>query len=203
MKFSSAALALLLTASSAGVLAQTTSTYTKTFQYVDAGAVLPLGFGRAGDAVINKLGGAEALQFAAAPDAYTPGVLPFTFHDFWKFNGLQAGTYNFDTTINATGNTGFGIVLFEWFSQGAPSSINFTISADYRTAHASGSFTVDPGCDVNYCVFMHLYGWQDNGANRGYNGLTTVTAVPEPSTTALWLAGLGGLGWLARRRRAA
>ena len=26
-------------------------------------------------------------------------------------------------------------------------------------------------------------------------------AVPEPGTYTLWLAGLGGLGWVARRRR--
>lgn len=207
MDFRTAGVALWLAASAAGAFAQTTSTFTKTFSYldpVDDTTVLPLGFGRAGDSVLtNRVApGIDAFSRAAAPEAFTPGVLPFTFHDFWKFNGLHAGVYTFDTTITATGNTGFGVVLFEWFSAGSPSSINFTVSPDYRTAHGTGTFTVDAGCEVQYCVFMHLYGWQDNGADRGYKGLTEVTLVPEPATTALWLAGLGALGLVARRRRA-
>jgi hypothetical protein len=31
----------------------------------------------------------------------------------------------------------------------------------------------------------------------------TITPVPEPSTYALLLAGIGAIGWLAKRRRAA
>lgn len=40
-----------------------------------------------------------------------------------------------------------------------------------------------------------------SGANASYSGTLNVTAVPEPETVALMLAGLGVLGFVARRRR--
>ena len=45
-------------------------------------------------------------------------------------------------------------------------------------------------------------GGLSNGTQGGiYNGAISVTAVPEPETYAMMLAGLGALGFLARRRR--
>lgn len=41
-----------------------------------------------------------------------------------------------------------------------------------------------------------------SGANASYSGTLNVTAVPEPETVALMLAGLGVMGFVARRRRA-
>ena len=35
------------------------------------------------------------------------------------------------------------------------------------------------------------------------DGVLRVAAVPEPGTWAMWLAGLGGFGFIARRRRLA
>jgi hypothetical protein len=33
------------------------------------------------------------------------------------------------------------------------------------------------------------------------DGSIAVTAVPEPGTAAMWLVGIAGMNWLARRRR--
>lgn len=33
------------------------------------------------------------------------------------------------------------------------------------------------------------------------DGVLRVAAVPEPGTWAMWMAGLGGIGFIARRRR--
>ena len=40
-----------------------------------------------------------------------------------------------------------------------------------------------------------------SGSNASYSGTLNVTAVPEPESYALLLAGLGVLGFVARRRR--
>ncbi len=42
-----------------------------------------------------------------------------------------------------------------------------------------------------------------SGANASYTGSLNVGAVPEAGTVALMLAGLGAVGWVARRRQAA
>jgi len=41
-----------------------------------------------------------------------------------------------------------------------------------------------------------------SGENASYSGTLNVTAVPEPETVALMMAGLGVIGFVARRRRA-
>ena len=41
-----------------------------------------------------------------------------------------------------------------------------------------------------------------NGVFASYSGTVNVTTVPEPETYALMLAGLAGIGFLARRRQA-
>jgi len=210
MKLKTFAIAAMLVMGAASASAQRLTTYTDTFKY-DTGSLLALGFGRGGDVISEPIG--PALRFAPAsvssliePSAATTGTLPFTFHDIWKFNGLAAGTYSLDTTIDAFTNTSFGLVLFVWQDNGALDSFEFDIAADGKSAQGSGSFTVSEGCVVNYCVNMHIYGWDDGEAipGSGYGPQTTfgVTPVPEPTTGAMLLAGLGALGWLARRRRA-
>ena len=45
-------------------------------------------------------------------------------------------------------------------------------------------------------------GLDENGASKGFDlDAVAITAVPEPSTYALMLAGLGVIGWLGRRRQ--
>ncbi|MDO9283936.1 MAG: PEP-CTERM sorting domain-containing protein [Aquabacterium sp.] len=207
MKLKTLAIAAMLVMGAASASAQRLATYTDTFVY-ESGSLLALGFGRGGDVISEPTD--PVLRFAPASfsllSAATPGTLPFTFHDIWKFNGLAAGTYSLDTTIDAFTNTTFGLVLFVWQDNGSLNSFDFQIAPDMKSAQGSGTFTVGAGCDINYCVNVHIYGWDDGLGipGSGYGPQTTfgVTPVPEPTTGAMLLAGLGALGWLARRRRA-
>ena len=90
----------------------------------------------------------------------------------------------------------------------ASAGVNGNVKVDF-SASLSGSnlFDVDlalinPGNAAGFYVNLHT-GQFPGGAIRGqlqYVG--TVTApVPEPETYALMLAGLGVVGWLARRRK--
>jgi hypothetical protein len=209
MSFKTACAALLLAAAATSGFAAPLQkhSFETTFEYVDPSDpvdVQKLGFGRGGDGAIvpvenTVLALPGALERANPPTGAAPiGTFPFTFHDSWQFNGLLAGTYQLDTTITTTGDTGLGLVVFQYFSGDTLKSIDFTISPDFHTATGVGSFTVEAGKSV----YMQLYGWDDGvSADRGYRGFSAVQSVPEPTTSALWLAGLGGLAWLARRRR--
>ena len=63
----------------------------------------------------------------------------------------------------------------------------------------SSTHTVSNMVAGNY--FYVVSGSADGMAGGQYTLASTVTAVPEPETYAMMLAGLGALGFLARRRR--
>jgi hypothetical protein len=53
--------------------------------------------------------------------------------------------------------------------------------------------------DINYT--LTVVGLQSGTVAGGYSGEMSVTAIPEPETYALFLAGLAAMGYVARRRR--
>ncbi|MGK5044647.1 FxDxF family PEP-CTERM protein [Janthinobacterium sp. GB4P2] len=92
--------------------------------------------------------------------------------------------------------TGFSLgnasgILF----QGSPDLINFT-AQDQAWTLKSGSTPLATG---NY--FLQVDGYVASAAGGSYSGNLAVTPVPEPETYGMLLAGLGLVGFAARRRK--
>lgn len=179
------------------------------FKYTSPTVIAPLGFGRldgfgradsaAPGAASKLLGSTSGLATTLADPGYTPGISPPNYLDNWTFDGLKAGTYEFKTQINTYGLLAIDTVLLGWYSGGTAHFQSITVGSDFKSATGITTITVDPGCEVNSCVWLNIYGWEDKTSSpRGYTA--SISQVPEPQTYALLLAGLGVIGFVARRR---
>ena len=102
--------------------------------------------------------------------------------DTITFTGLAAGTYNFVLTFN-----GLKISGPELHLNGTALPTNYDeVIVGGGSGTASGPFS------------LVVSGLTNN--ESAYSGTFTVTAVPEPETYAMLLAGLFGMGFMAKRR---
>lgn len=108
-------------------------------------------------------------------------------------------------TLHELGNNGESAHLFIWTNNGGNLQLDVTRGA-------SDDITVDLRPYAGVLTSIGATAWRsvaiggidDLGASRGFDlDSVSITAVPEPSTTALLLGGLGVLGWAARRTRRA
>lgn len=208
MNIRSSIAAVLLAAGASNSFAITTYNFDGGFKYTSPTVVAPLGFGRldgfgrADSALPNtlsKLSPSANRSATLADPGYTPGISPPNYLDNWKFDGLKAGTYEFNTTVNTFGLLALDTVTLGWYSGGTAHFQSITVGSDFKSATGITAITVDPGCDVNTCVWLNIYGWEDTTSSpRGYKA--SISQVPEPDTYAMLLAGLGVIGFVARRR---
>ena len=72
--------------------------------------------------------------------------------------------------------------------------------ADFYNAAGLNSYSVAIGPNAGGTFFMNVVGFANGTLGGQYNGSISVTAVPEPESYAMLLAGLGVMGAIALRR---
>lgn len=152
--------------------------------------VLALGF----SSLVNS---AYAATYAAtaAGDGYEFGASfsgNNTFHDYVSFS--TTGLESIIASISGTASKSFTFTSFNLLD----SSFSLVSTGDIISGGAKASFgVIDSLGSGNY--YLEIAG-KSVGSTTGYSGTITVTPVPEPETNALLLAGIGMLGFVARRK---
>jgi len=130
----------------------------------------------------------------------TGEYLPFTTRSGWRASAFSADDWN--QTFSAR----YGKSFADFFG----SDLGAYVFQTSMRMDKSGNLVPDNPLEVDSEVFARslTFGWYGGAPNShfvAFNGNAVVSQslpVPEPSAYALMLAGLGGLGWLVRRRKA-
>jgi hypothetical protein len=115
------------------------------------------------------------------------------------YTTLAAGTYSFAFNLATAGKT---TLTEAWLST---SGDKYTTGLDdfHVFAVPSGSTSASGTWTETFAsatkVFFNVSG--NKNKNLGYSDDYTITPVPEPTTTAMFFAGLAALGFMARRRK--
>jgi len=141
-------------------------------------------------------------------DTLTYSLIGATGNSTFGFSGTTPTVSSTGTQVLATGSLINGNVV----STPANGNTAFVPSANLSTTfvQAAGKtpfFSPQPFYDLAFTAFTNTVSTVVPFAggfsiNNGGGNLNFAQAVPEPETYALMLAGLGVMGWLARRRKA-
>jgi hypothetical protein len=105
--------------------------------------------------------------------------------DVLTFAGLAAGTYDFTLTLSGQYTT----------------LTSITLNGVVGTIYAGGKVLFADVVGTGATPFVLTLVGTTSKSSATYSGELSVTAVPEPETYALMLAGLGAVAFVARRRK--
>jgi PEP-CTERM motif len=140
------------------------------------------------DQPFGTVAGDRFLSAGVAPNNSSPATMHFagTGLDYISFLWGSPDLYN-TLTVKS------GVSDSQVFTVG-PGSLNFAVTNGNQSFSQYVEFTALAGAKITDLIFSST---QDAFEATNF----TVTAVPEPETYALMLAGLGAMGFIARRRR--
>ena len=140
------------------------------------------------DQPAGTVAGSLFLSAGPAPNNNSPATMHFagTGLDYISFLWGSPDLYN-TLTVKS------GVSDVQTFTVG-PTSLNFAVTNGNQSFSQYVEFTALAGVKITDLIFSST---QDAFEATNF----TVTAVPEPETYALMLAGLGAVGFMARRRR--
>lgn len=125
-----------------------------------------------------------------------------SFEDFYNFSLLSDAVGYMKTSItislNGEAHSGFDDLVYALYT-GANQLVDHTYDASAKT------YFYDALTSGAYYFKVSGTGWVDSNVfpvavSPSYNGFVSISAVPEPETYAMLLAGLGILGTVVKRR---
>ena len=123
-----------------------------------------------------------------------------TFMDHFVFN-VTGVPHNLDaivSSVSRTASTGMDITAFGLFTDAGS-----LISAGSGTSGAQDVWTVTADNLAEGSYYLMVSGTMLSDTSASFGGAVMLNPVPEPETYGMLLAGLGVVGMLARRRKAA